>query len=195
MWIRAGGEAQRCPVQFEKTKTVLAESAIYFFSVSRFKPRTPSPRIASGPKGRRRCSGRASSALDSVFCPMPPHTPQQQCQTWPRGRHKSSQSPSGRSGFDPSFSPAVGTDCDCRGSLTVSAPWVPAGQYISQTKAARRARECPPQAGFFFMGGSEGSRRSCCGSASLSLSLFFFFPYNDGYYYMVNSSCWLCTQL
>jgi hypothetical protein len=46
--IQSGGAAPRCPVQSEKTKPVLAESAIYFFSVSFFKPRTPPPPILVG---------------------------------------------------------------------------------------------------------------------------------------------------
>ena len=108
--------------------------------------------------------------MDSVFCPMPP---QPRSSNVKLGRVVCTNARSlhpRRPGFDPTFYPAVGTDCGCRGSLIVSVPGGPRGN-VYQTPAARRARECPPQAGFFFMFGSEGSRLLCGGGASFSLSL------------------------
>ena len=110
VWIRSRGGAQRCPVQFEKTKTVLAESAIYLFSVSFFKPRTAPlaspPALRAGGDARGAVLGTGFDVLPDA--PENPATAMSNLAAW--SAQKFAVSIRGVPGSIPPFYPAVWTD-------------------------------------------------------------------------------------
>jgi hypothetical protein len=102
---------------------------------------------SSAPYGRRLgLEGAASSALDLIFGIIPRNPLRLQCQTWPRGPHEGSQTPSTSSRVRSHLPPPPPPCCRTRGHHTYDKEQPPAG--LENLRRRRR---------FFFMAGHEGS--------------------------------------